>query len=293
MQDTVAFGNAEAPVIQEAAPEKESNNKTLLIAGGIALAAAGLIFHKRIGKALGFGEEVVKGAGNAVEDVTKGGKKSTETLTKEGETVVSNVAKELKPTEVNDIVKDGKIVGKQKIEYKKEGHKVITETTNDASGNVVAYKRVPQYDSGASAGYTITANKIENGNWEAIIHKGGTKDVYTFSPDKKQCLKWEIQDKEYIYSKELLKKEQWAEQQGYNKLELDRNSELFSSAKSREYMYYSKKYVIGNEYKTTKMEEFIYDNAGKLTNVKFNSGDLVDAQKCMKHTSNFTDIITF
>lgn len=93
MQDTVAFGNPGPPVAQAVNPKKKNNKKAWLIAGGIALAAVGLIFHKRIGKALGLGEEVAKDAGNVVEDAAKDGEKVAGNLAKDGEALADNTVK--------------------------------------------------------------------------------------------------------------------------------------------------------------------------------------------------------
>lgn len=46
MQDTVAFGNSEVSVAPAVIPEKKGNKKAWLIAGGIALAAAGIFLTK-------------------------------------------------------------------------------------------------------------------------------------------------------------------------------------------------------------------------------------------------------
>lgn len=127
MKDTVAFGNAEVPVAPAEAPEKKSNTKGLLIAGGVVLAAVGLIFHKKSGKALGLGKEVVKGGENAAEK-----------LTKEGEKVEKNIADGVKVVDLKLQIKTkyikerDDILRQHNLKYKKiHGANFHVEGTKD------------------------------------------------------------------------------------------------------------------------------------------------------------------
>ncbi|MFA7659435.1 MAG: hypothetical protein WCY19_08380 [Candidatus Gastranaerophilaceae bacterium] len=282
--DTVNFtANSEQKNPVEQKKEKSSTSKILLAGGAIVLAGLAIYNHKKIGEFLG----IIKKEGPQVaDDIAKNNNNTLEDLTafnNSSQTAEAKIVGQLKPAEITDIVEGEKTIGKRKVEYKKEGYKRITETINDDNGNIVAYKRISQYDSGASAGYPISAKKLPNENWELIVNKGGIKEVSIFSPDQKQCLKWELQEENYIYSDDLLSCEKWAKQKGYNELELDSKSDVYNIAKLDEYMKYKGDKVIGTKFETKETEEFIYDATGNLTHVKFNSGKLIDAKTCMKH----------
>ncbi len=73
MQDTVSFGNNEAPATATTEPsvEKKSGNKTLLLLGGAAVIALGAIFHKDLSKFLGFGEKLAKDTKGVEKEIVK------------------------------------------------------------------------------------------------------------------------------------------------------------------------------------------------------------------------------
>lgn len=86
--------------------EQKGSNKGWLIAGGLAVAALGIIFHKNIAKALGFEEKAAKGAKNITENLPKTGEELKNTRSESDQKIITMAEDSLNNKnydEINDL----------------------------------------------------------------------------------------------------------------------------------------------------------------------------------------------
>jgi hypothetical protein len=127
MQSNITFGNADGvatPVAKEDTHEKKSH-KGLWAIGGLAVLAAGLIFHKNIAKLFGIVEKAAKDSKNTTENIVKDveetAKPKTETASGSLSVKTDNAKNNstLAPTEkVNELEKQESVTNTENISTK-------------------------------------------------------------------------------------------------------------------------------------------------------------------------------